>query len=298
MKKWFLIIGIITIVLVVLGIWGPKLYLKILEEQIDNISIAQTKVGKHSIDMNIWVDISSKEIPILIDSMAYRTEIYDTIISEGVKVFNNTNRNASTLYFPVTVHNDLLKKNIKLHQGAKTDVKMYIRHYCHFPVLGKRTVDVIKHVHMMIPIIPEAKISDVQVEKFGLDNMVMNVTLAVYNPNNIDFVIKEMSYHTQVKDYATSHDKVEKDYHIKRFDTTFITILVHTDLHHEVKALIKTIKGDTEWPYTMKTEMVLDPSESRISDIHMSSEKNGKVDVKSAMKAMKNKEHVGVDENK
>jgi len=298
MQKLFLIFGIILIVLVVLGIWGPRLYLKILEKQINSIGIAQTKVGKNSTDMNIRVDISSKEIPILIDSMAYRTEVYDTIVSEGVKVFNDTNRKSPTLYFPVTVHNDLLKKNIKQHQGAKTDVKMYIRHYCHFPLLGKRTVDVVKHIHMVIPIIPEAAIRDVQIEKFGLDDMIMNVTLAVYNPNNMDFVIKEMKYQTQVKDFATSHGTLGKDYHVKRFDTTYITVPVHTNLHHEMKVLWKTIKGDTEWPYKMKTEMVLDPSESRISDIHISSEKDGNVDVKLAMKAMKDKEHVGVGENK
>jgi hypothetical protein len=46
-------------------------------------------------------------------------------------------------------------------------------------------------------------------------------------------------------------------------------------MKNELKAIWKTITGDTEWPYYLKSEIVLDPSDEQIDDIQKESEKRG-----------------------
>jgi LEA14-like dessication related protein len=150
---------------------------------------------------------------------------------------------------------------------------------------------------MRIPIIPTVKIEDVKILDFGLDDMRMLVTVSINNPNNIDFTIKHMKSSVQVKDYAKSYSESDYNFHVKKFGVSTIQIPVNTDMKHELKATWKVIKGDTEWPYFLRSEMVLDPSDEQIDDIQMESQKQGVVDVKEAMKKMKNKEKVGVGEN-
>lgn len=294
-----LIIAVVLICLfILLYIWGAKLYLKILEKNINNIAMTQTRINEKEMYVRLKVDLSEKSIPVLMDSMFYETLLFDTVISSGVKRFDPHKRYDREIVFPVTINNDILKRKIKEHQGQRTDVKMHIVHYLDIPLLGKRTVEVLKHIHMNLPVVPEANIKDVKIEKFGLDDMTMYVTVSVKNPNNMDFVVKEMSYQAQLKDYAFSSGKTEKNFHIRANATSEVTVPVHTDMKHEVKALWKSLKGETEWPYHLSTQMTLKPGDSRISDIRVASEKRGVVDIGEAMKAMKNKEKIGVGEHR
>jgi LEA14-like dessication related protein len=148
--------------------------------------------------------------------IAYRTEVYGKTISSGITRLDPEKRKNQSLVFPVKVENEVLKEEIKKHQGDSTEVKMYITQFVNLPFFKTKSVEVVKVVHMRISIIPEVRIKDVEVLDVGLDDMRMLITLSIYNPNNMDFTIKHMKSYVQVKDYATSYSESDKTFHIKR----------------------------------------------------------------------------------
>lgn len=297
-KKFVIVCGGLVILLLIAGFIAPKIYLKILEKQIKDIDISEAVMDENTLKMKIKISVTEKSLPVFIDSLYYETILFNDVVSKGMQRLDPNERHPVKIIFPVTIANKVLKSNLKKNQGKRTDVIMKIKHYCDFPILGKKQVDVVKHIHMVLPVAPIVSIADLHLDKMGLDDIKMTVTIKIDNPNNMDYTINKLDFNVTVKEYAFSKGKISSSYRVKANDVTYITTKVHTDLKHAFKTLKDIIKGDTEWPYHLTSTASIKPSDSRISEVIVKSEKRGIVDVKEALKTADKKKRIGIDGKK
>ncbi|MFL5729230.1 MAG: LEA type 2 family protein, partial [Cytophagaceae bacterium] len=256
-----------------------------------DISIMETAIKNRGLELNVKINLKENGVPGFVDSISYRIEVYDVIVSEGSKRIESTK--SSALVFPSKLDYRKLEQQIKKHQGEKTRVNIYIRFYSTFPLLGNTVTDVKKHADLVVPVIPEVRVTELTVTDFGLDNMQLMVGLSVSNPNNIDFILHEIDY-TLDLEYAHSSGTIRQGNQIAKGSTTEISFPASLDLKHEAKGLLKILEGKRDWPYTLKTRLRLKPGQSRLHNIDINLEKQGTVNVIKGLKTAKNKEKIEV----
>jgi LEA14-like dessication related protein len=296
MKYWIAGLTVLALLLVTGIFLAPKIYLKILEKKITDISIEETAIGKDYFDLNVRINLTENGLPEFVDSISYQIVIYDSVISNGSKKVKRQ-AEKEELVFPARLKYHLLEDQIKKHQREESEISIYMEFYCSFPILGHRKIKVKKQAEMQVPVIPEVRIENIELLKFGLDNMELMLSMSVNNPNNIDFIIREINYHITLEEYAISSGKISKDHRIRKHGLAEITFPVTVDLKHEIKGLYKILKGNRDWSYTMKADLLLKPSDSRLNSVALNTEKRGRIDVIKGLKAAKNKESIKLKRN-
>ncbi len=282
LKVLAILIGVIVLAIVLLYLLIPREKLMAMAApKIDNIRVTDVRIGEEQATMFVLLDVSSKFIPVVLDSVKYDFQLYGQSVAHGEKNLEKTknNGNKQTIKLPVSMNHNKTRELVRRQVREDEPVRAKIKAYCDLPLFGKEQIDIDKEVDMLIPALPGMEVTDLRIEDFGLDNMKMVMTMQIDNPNKFDYYIREMKMDLQLKDYMHTIGGTSKDLLIKAQQKTSIEVPATSDLQKPLKTTFKTLTGDHVWPYTMKSYMVLEPKSKVVGTVHMDAVKTGKVNV-------------------
>jgi LEA14-like dessication related protein len=294
MKKALKILGVVVGVVLLLGLLlmivvPREKLLSYLAPDIDHITVNQATITETTATLQAQLDVTSGLIPVFVDSMAYDFRLYDQSVAHGRQSFtpDSKTRQGQKLMIPVTVQHNRARELVRrqITEGAKT--RALVKAWCRFPLIGQRQIDIDRQVDMVIPVLPGAEITGLKINDFGLNNMAMTMTMAIDNPNNFDFYLRKMTYTIRLKDYMTSEGEIDRSYLIKARQVTNIELPATSDLKRPLKATFKALTGDRDWPYHMKSRMVLEPRSNVVGKVQMNANKNGVIDVVDKLQELK-----------
>jgi LEA14-like dessication related protein len=284
------ITGIIVLLLLAAFIFyktAPEKVYALLMPDITNIRITGSQVTKAQMHMNIEADLSKKVIPFFLDSVRYKGVLYGDTISRGTKNFKKEKEAEGPPYklsLPVTIAYQKLLHKMKKHQGDSAMLGLMTVAYLDLPLIGNQKVDLNKEVKFKMIVFPEVKIDKIEVENFGFNNMKLKIKMLVSNPNDIDFKILGMKYNLKVGEYLKTEGQLDNTPHIKAHGTSPLEMEVKSDIDKPFKAIWKAAGGKKEWPYTLKTDMTMQPSVKNVEEMKIATEMEGNVNVAEAIK--------------
>ena len=255
------LLGVAILAALAVVIITPKRLLGYLAPEIGNIRILNTKITGEKATMDLQVDVTYRLIPAFIDSVDYSLQLYQDEVAGGSKRFpdDSRSRQRQQLTIPVAIAYKELADKITKHQGDSTNLLVKVKAFCRFPLLGTHQVDLSESVRVRIPIPPEVRIVDVDVEDFGLKEMELSIQLEIENPNDFGFALRNINYHLQIDEYITSSGDFKEPLQVKANGTSRVEVPVRTELQNQLRAVFASIKGDTDWPYHLKTKLDMKP---------------------------------------
>jgi LEA14-like dessication related protein len=263
--------------------------LSYLAPDIGKITVTDATITETTAKMNAQLDVSAKLIPVFVDSLVYDFGLYNQSVAKGRQKFtpDSKTRRVQKLIIPLTVQHNQARELVRRQIAEDEKMRVRMTAWCRFPLIGMRQMDIDQEVDMALPVLPGAKITGLKVNDLGLDNMDMTMTMAIDNPNNFDFYLRQMTYTIQLKDYMTSAGKINKPYLIKGRQVTNIELPATSDVKRPLKAGFKALTGDRDWPYHMKSKMMLEPRSGVVGKVYMNSDKHGVIDVVHQLKELK-----------
>lgn len=276
------LLGLVVVAVLAGVMMGPKRMLGYLAPAIGEVRILNTQIKNEKATMDMQVDVSYRLIPAMIDSMEYSLFLYGDEVAEGNKQFpqdSRTRRNQQ-LTMPVEIQYKDLADKVKRHQGDSANALVKVKAYVDFPLIGQREVDLEETVQVKIPYPPDVRIVDLEVQDFGLKEVEMIMTVAIENPNDFSFSLENINYHLQIDEYITSKGVFQEPFDVVANGTSTVEVPVRTELENRLKAVFQSIKGDTDWPYTMSATMKLKPGDDKGPDsIDLEMKSSGTVNV-------------------
>jgi LEA14-like dessication related protein len=279
-----LLLGLLTVILV-----PREKLLSYLAPDIGNITVTDATITETTAEMKAQLEVSSKLIPVFVDSLEYDFQLYNQSVAQGRQKFtpDSKSRQVQQLIIPVRVKHNQARELVRRQIAEGEKMRAQVTAWCRFPLIGVRQIDIDQQVAVALPVLPGAEITGLKVNDLGLDNMAMTMTMAIDNPNNFDFYLRQMTYTIQLKDYMTSAGKINKPYLIKARQVTNIELPATADVKRPLKAGFKALTGDRDWPYHMKSKMVLKPRSRVVGKVYMNADKYGVIDVVHKLKELK-----------
>src|SRR5688572_13491879 len=161
MKKCLVILLILIGVLVagagLVYILVPKeTLLAKIRPEIGNFRVEGTSIGLQYSTVNVIADVTSKAIPVFIDSLAYQITIADEQITQGRQTFaaESQQGNVQTLSIPVKLTHEEARKLVQLKARTGAPLVARIQAYCDLPLVGQKRFDFYKDVDVPLPTIP------------------------------------------------------------------------------------------------------------------------------------------------
>lgn len=284
------VVGALLLICLIAYLVVPKeKLLAAVTPKIDNLKITDAQIGEEEATMLVNINVTSKLIPVFIDSLRYEMRLYDQTVSKGHKKFELDSKNGKvqSLSLPITMNHNQTRELVRRQVKENEPVQVIMKAYADIPVVGKRQFDINKKLDMVVPALPGMKLNDLKIQDFGLDDMTIAVTMEIDNPNGFAFYIRDMHYSLDVKDLKISEGKITKDQLVKARSVMPIYLTEKADLKKPLKNTFKILTGKTEYPYTMKTQMVIEPEGDVVGKVNISSVKFGSVDVKEQLKNVK-----------
>ncbi|AKD04120.1 LEA type 2 family protein [Pontibacter korlensis] len=294
MKRALSVVAILVGVFILLAVLSFLLVpreklISYLAPTIDNMRITDARIEEERATIQVQLDVSSKLVSVFIDSLAYDMQLYGTSVSKGQKGFDKDSKKGrtQTLTIPVSMNHNTTRELVRRQVKEDAPVQAHIKAFADVPLFGRQEFDINEELDMVIPALPGMEVTGIKVQDFGLDSMGMIMTMKIDNPNEFAFDIKDMKMDLQLKDYMTSVGNTQETKFIKAHDVTEIQMPVLSDTKKPLKAAFDVITGDTEWPYTMKSYMVIEPRSEVVGTVEINSTKTGTVDIVKQVKNMK-----------
>lgn len=284
------LVGVLLLVGVLVFFLTPKDKLMAwLAPEIDNIRVTDTRINQETATMNLLVDVKPSLVSSFVDSITYDFRLYGTSVAQGKKVFHpdSSGNGPQTMKIPVSMNHNKTRELVRRQVKEGEKVQARIAAYSDVPLFGPQKFDMDEKIDMVIPALPGAEVTHLKIEDFGLDEMQMVMTMQIDNPNAFDYTIKDMKMHMEFPDKMISEGGITKPYLIKARSVTPVQVHSVADTKKPVKTVVKTLLGDHDWPYTMKTYMVLEPNSKVVGTIHMDAVKTGSIDVVEQVKKLK-----------
>jgi LEA14-like dessication related protein len=294
MIKALKVVGVAVGVILLLGLLAvavvprEKLF-TYLAPDIDQITVTNATITETTAKMDAQLEVTSRLVPVFVDSVAYNFQLYDQSVAQGRQQFppDSKTRRVQKLVIPVTVQHNKARELVRRQLSEDEKMRARVKAWCRFPLLGSRQIDIDQHLDMALPVLPGAEIVGLKINDFGFDNMAMTMTMAIDNPNDFDFYLRKMTYTVRLKDYMVSTGQLDRQYLIKARQVTNIELPATSDMKRPLKATYKALTGDRDWPYHMKSQMVLEPRTGMVGKVYMNANKNGVIDVVDKLKELK-----------
>ncbi|MBC3539306.1 hypothetical protein ACFSC6_05900 [Rufibacter sediminis] len=293
MKKALKIFSLVLLMLVVVAgvvvaTTPMKKLISLAAPKIDNIRVTDTRVDEETATMHVLMDVTPSFLSTFVDSIEYKFKLYNKTVAQGHKGFErDANQKKQTIKFPMTMNHNQTRELVRRQVKEGEKVQAYIKAYSDVPLLGRRMFTINEDLDMVIPALPGAKITNVNITDFGLDEMEMVMTMQMDNPNEFDFYIRDMKMTLNFPDKMHSVGGSGKDYLVKAQSLTPVQLQTVSDVKKPLKTTFKTLTGDHVWNYRMNASMVLEPKSDVVGTIHMDMVKTGKINVVQQLKKAK-----------
>ena len=166
MKKAFKIIGLLVILLLVAGAVAVALtprekLLSYVTPEVRYVTVTNAVITKTHADMDVQLEVTSKLLPVYIDSIVYNFRLFDSTIAQGNHKFMPASKTGKIqkLAIPISVEHLKLRELVQrqIREGKKTQA--HVEAYCKLPLVGIRRFDINREVDMSLPIIPGAELT-------------------------------------------------------------------------------------------------------------------------------------------
>jgi LEA14-like dessication related protein len=155
--------------LLLLGVIGAAVALALTPRQkleayvtpdVRYVTVANAEITDTTLVMDVQLEVTSKWLPVFVDSLIYDFRLADTTVAAGSKKFaaDTKNGQVQTLLIPVAL--DLQEAQAmaqrQLLQGNKLQAR--VQAYCQLPLVGIKRFDFNRDVDLAIPVIPGAEL--------------------------------------------------------------------------------------------------------------------------------------------
>jgi LEA14-like dessication related protein len=124
------------------------------------VTVANAQISDSTLTMDVQLEVTSKWLPVFVDSLVYDFRLADTTVAAGHKKFADSTKVGSvqTLLIPVALNleqaQDMARR--QLAQGNKLQAQ--VQAYCRLPVVGIRRFDFNREVDLAVPVLPGAEL--------------------------------------------------------------------------------------------------------------------------------------------
>lgn len=158
MKKIIKILGLLLILLLVVAavtvvvIPREKLITYVAPE-VRYITVTNAVITETTAEMDVQLEVTSKLVPVYIDSLVYDFRLFGQSVARGSKKFSPASKNGKVqqLIIPVTLAQDKARELIRRQAAEGEKIKAHVEAYCLLPVVGLRRIDIDREVDMAIP---------------------------------------------------------------------------------------------------------------------------------------------------
>ena len=165
MKQVVIIFGggllLLVIVAALALVLTPRQKLEALvTPEVRYVTVANADINDSTLTMDVQLEVTSKWLPVFVDSLVYDFQLADTTVAAGSRKFADSTKTGQvqTLLIPVTLDfvqaQEMARR--QLLQGEKLQAQ--VQAYCRLPLVGIRRYDFNREVDLAIPVIPGAEL--------------------------------------------------------------------------------------------------------------------------------------------
>jgi LEA14-like dessication related protein len=165
MKRAVIIIGGLLLVLVVLAglvlVLTPRQKLEAyVTPDVRYVTVANAKIKDSTLTMDVQLEVTSKWLPVFVDSLIYDFRLADTTVAAGQKKFADTTKVGSvqTLLIPVALNLEQAQDMAQRELAQSNKLQAQVQAYCRLPLVGIRRFDFKREVDLAVPVLPGAEL--------------------------------------------------------------------------------------------------------------------------------------------
>jgi len=166
MKVFWWILGIflgLVLILVAVGAFliPREKLLSYVTPEVRYVTVTNAVITKTHADMDVQLEVTSKLLPVYIDSIVYDFRLFDSTVAQGNQKFMPASKTGKIqkLAIPISVEHLKVRELVQrqIMEGKKTQA--HVEAYCKLPLVGIRRFDINREVDMSLPIIPGAELT-------------------------------------------------------------------------------------------------------------------------------------------
>lgn len=247
---------------------------------ISNSRITDMYIREPNATMRVQFDLTSPLIPVFIDSLTYDFRLYGQSVAHGNQKFKAVGKTGKLqpITLPISLNYTQTYPLIQRQAQEGTPVEAQLRAFGDLPLVGPQSFPLNKNLPIRFPALPAPELTAVETADFGFRHRRLVMTLAIDNPNNFDFYLRDLKMNIQLSDYLASAGSIPKDYLIKAHQVTTIKV-PSTSAMEQSELTSQNLSGDSEWSYTMKTSLILEPVSDVVGKIRLDAVKTGTINM-------------------
>jgi hypothetical protein len=125
-----------------------------LTPEVRYVTVTNAIITDSTAIMDVQLNVTSKVLPVFVDSLAYDFRLYNQSVAKGHQKFtpDSKNGNLQRLIIPVTVEHEKARELVRRQVADGEKLQAHVEAYCLFPVVGIRRINIDRKVDMTIPI--------------------------------------------------------------------------------------------------------------------------------------------------
>ena len=161
MKTVIWVLGILLALLLILAAVGffiipREKLLSYVVPDVRYVTVTNAVITKTHADMDVQLEVTSKLLPVYIDSVVYDFRLFDSLIAQGNQKFlpGSKTGKIQKLAIPISVEHNKVRELVQrqIAEGKKTQA--HVEAYCRLPLVGIRRFDINREVDMSLPVVP------------------------------------------------------------------------------------------------------------------------------------------------
>ncbi|PSR55831.1 hypothetical protein AHMF7605_21175 [Adhaeribacter arboris] len=275
MKRFLQITGILVGLLFIVGVvvyaFTPReKLLTYVVPEINNIRVTDVYLTNQKATMKVQFDATSKIVPVFIYRLKYDFRLYGQSITFGEQ---NLKQNSQTgkiqrITLPVSLQFKQTGNLVQQQIARQDSVEARFQVHCNLPLLGRRTFNVTRKLPIVLPVLSAPRITAVKTEDIGFRHQRLILTLAITNPNNFDFYLRDLKVNVQLKTYLAAAGSLPKDLRVKAQQVTSLSLPSATAIER-VPADSLNQTSNLSGPYTLKANLVAEPVSEAVGIIRL-----------------------------
>jgi LEA14-like dessication related protein len=159
MKKAFIILGALLLLLLIglALVLTPRPQLEAyLTPDVRYVTVANADINDSTLTMDVQLEVTSKWLPVFVDSLIYDFRLADTTVAAGSKKFapGTKTGKVQTLLIPVKLDMAKAQEMAKRQLIRGNKLQAQVQAYCRLPLVGIRRFDFNRDVDLAVPVIP------------------------------------------------------------------------------------------------------------------------------------------------
>jgi hypothetical protein len=160
--------GLLLLLVILIGlalVLTPRQQLEAyLTPDVRYVTVANAAIRDSTLAMDVQLEVTSKWLPVFVDSLIYDFRLADTTVAAGSKKFSADTKTGKvqTLLIPVALNMHEAQDMARRQMAQGNKLQAQVQAYCRLPLVGIRRFDFNRDVDLAIPVIPGAELLENQ----------------------------------------------------------------------------------------------------------------------------------------